>query len=142
MRSLKRNKQKMYYALYEDSKPAYETDADGNIIYDIMPDGEKVPRITGTTTSGYSMPVEFEENISTSKGEASAAVFGVDTDYTCTISTCDMKCPISETSRIWKETEPVFNEDGTVNGDSADYTVVKVADSLNSVMYAVKQRTK
>lgn len=142
MRSLNRNKQVMYYALYEDSKPIYETDENGNIIYDIMPDGTKIPQEIGSSETGYSAPVEFRANISTAKGEGANEVFGVSLDYTRSISTNDVSLPICETSLIWLENEPKYNDDGSVDGDSADYTVVQVAKSINSIMYAVKQITK
>jgi hypothetical protein len=138
MRSLNRNKQKMYYSTYSNSIPVYETDENGNIIY-IDINGQQVPIETGDFTKGYSLPVEFKENISSAKGETENEVFGVNLDYTKTISTTDLTLPISETSKIWKETEPVIKADGTVDIDSADYSVVAIGTSLNSVLYAVKK---
>ena len=52
-----------------------------------------------------------------------------------------MALPITETSLIWIETEPVINA-GVVDESSADYSVVAVARSLNSVVYALKNRKK
>ena len=51
MRGLKRNKQKLWYQLYDNHIPIYETDLDGNIIYDPVT-GE--PLLTGDFTVGYS----------------------------------------------------------------------------------------
>lgn len=138
MRSLKRNKQKMYYSTYSNSIPVYERDENGEIIF-INVGGELLSVETGETETGYSLPVEFKANISSSKGDASQELFGINLDYTKTISTTDMSLPISETSRIWLETVPRFNDDGTVDIDSADYSVAQVARSLNSIMYAVKK---
>jgi soluble P-type ATPase len=50
--------------------------------------------------------------------------------------------PISETSKIWKESEPVIKADGIVDIDSADYSVVAIGKSLNSVLYAIKKLPK
>lgn len=141
MRLLDRNKQKMYYSTYSNSIPVYQTDADGNIEYTSV-DGQLVPIDTGETTKGYSLPVEFKENISSAKGESENEVFGVNLDYTKTISTTDITLPITETSKIWKETTPVIKADGTVDIDSADYSVVAIGKSLNSVLYAIKKLPK
>ena len=42
MRSLKKNKQKLYYSLYSEEIPVYERDGDGNIKY-IEVDGKQEP---------------------------------------------------------------------------------------------------
>ena len=139
MRSLKKNQQKLWYATYSDQITIYETDGAGNIIYDEV-DGEQIPRIKAER-AGYNNPVLFSANISASKGTSDEEVFGVALDYTRTISTTDMTLPISETSLIWFETEPVI-ENGVVDEASADYSVVAVARSLNNVVYALKKRAK
>lgn len=96
---------------------------------------------TGDTKIKYSAPVMFMANISAFRGSAEADMFGVNMDYTKSISTCDLNLPISETSLIW-EMEPEVLSDGTANKDSADYTVVQVARGMYGVMYAVKKRQK
>lgn len=126
MRSLKRNQQKLYYATYDNRIPLYDENHD----------------FTGEYTTGYSKPVVFYANISPARGDSSDEVFGKSLDYTKSIVTCQKDLPIDEYSRIWMETEPVVNEDGTADGDSADYAVVQVARSLNSVSYAVKRLAK
>lgn len=141
MRSLERNKQKMYYSTYSNSITVYEKDENGNIIY-IDIDGQQVPVETGDVTKAYSLPIEFKENVSSAKGESENEVFGVNLDYTKVISTTDLTLPISETSKIWKETEPVIKADDTVDIDSADYSVVAIGKSLNSVLYAIKKLPK
>ena len=82
MRGLKRNKQKMWYQLYSEHIPVYETDLDGNIIYDPVT-GE--PLLTGDCTVGYADPVEFRANVSAVRGEANTDPFGVDLAYDKTI---------------------------------------------------------
>ena len=70
-------------------------------------------------------------------------VFGVDVDYTRTISTTDIDLPLTETSLLWYETKPVLLDDGTADPDSADYEVAaSPADSLNVLVIALKKRIK
>lgn len=140
MRSLKKNKQKLWYSNNVDKVTIYKKDEDGNIVYEDI-DGELIPVIIAEK-AGYSEPKEFYANISAGKGTAQEEVFGVSLDYTKTISTSDMGLPISETSLIWFETEPTFNADGTVDEASADYSMVGIAKSLNNVVYALKKRAK
>ena len=129
MRGLKRNQKTLYYQLYSEHIPVYETDLDGNIIYDPVT-GE--PLLTGDYTVGYADPVKFRANVSPARGDSDSDPFGISLDYTKQIVTCDMALPIAEGTLIW-ESEPV--------GDTgkADYKVVKVARSINSVLFAVKQ---
>ena len=69
-----------------------------------------------------------------------ADVFGSSVDYSRTISTCDMTCPITKLTRIWIGCEPKYNDDGSVNGDSANYEVAAPpAKSLNGIVIAIKE---
>lgn len=127
MNSLNKNKRKLMYSLYQDNIPEYDENGDP----------------TGGTKKGYSNPVEFKANLSAGKGSAEEQVFGKSIDFTRSISSTDMALPIDEYSRIWYETEPQYKEDGTVDGDSADYIVAApVATGLNSLMIAIKKRNK
>lgn len=76
MRSLKKNKQKLYYATYSDEIPVYETDEDGKIKY-TEDDGEPVPIQMGIM-AGYNKPVIFYANIARSGGEVEAKEYGFD----------------------------------------------------------------
>lgn len=138
MRSLKKNKQKLYYATYSDEIPVYETDENGKIKYTEV-DGELIPIPIGTM-AGYNEPVIFYANISAGKGDVQADVFGSSVDYSRTISTCSMDCPITKLTRLWIGCEPQYNEDGSVNGDSANYEVAAPpAKSLNGIVIAIKE---
>ena len=146
MRTQRRNQQKMYYALYDKEIPIYATDEQGNIIYDsyTTEEGEiityphEIERV-----SGYTKPEEFMGNIAMSGGEAEAVEFGIDlSQYSAVLITEKDLLPISETSRIWFESEPVYNADGTVNGDKADYMVVAVKPSLNYTKYLLNKIVK
>lgn len=141
MRSCKKNMQRLYYSLYSEEITIYERDENGEIVY-VEVDGVREPVVIGTMT-GYSKPVEFEANISAGRGNSQDAPFGSDVDYNRTISTTDMTCPIDELTRIWIESEPQYNPDGTVNGDSADYKVAAhPAKGLNNIVYAIKKLPK
>lgn len=140
MRSLRKNRQRLFYATYSNSIIVYEKDENGNIVH-VEVDGSLIPVIE-KEMAGYSEPKEFYANISAAKGTSDSEVFGVSLDYTKTISTCDMTLPISETSLIWFETEPAYNADGTVDSNSADYSVAAIARSLNNVVYAIKKLAK
>lgn len=135
MRMLNRNKQKMHYALYGKEVPIYDyyTDSEGN----------KIPLDTGETKITYENPVEFFGNISLSGGESEAVEFGLNlADYEAVLVMAKNTLPIDETSRIWHNTEPTYNEDGTVDEFSADYTVVKVSPSLNVDKFVLKKVVK
>lgn len=135
MRMARRNQQRLYYALYGKEVPVYEyyTDSEGN----------KIPLDTGETKITYETPVEFYGNISFSGSEVEAREFGLDlSQYSAVLVVQKGLLPIDETSQIWFETEPKFNEDGTVDEFSADYTVVKVSPSLNVDKFVLKKVVK
>lgn len=135
MRMARVNKQKMHYALYGKEVPIYDyyTDNEGN----------KIPLDTGETKITYENPVEFFGNIALSGGESEAVEFGLNlADYEAVLVMAKNTLPIDETSRIWHNTEPTYNEDGTVNELSADYTVVKVSPSLNVDKFVLKKVVK
>lgn len=135
MRMARVNKQKMHYALYGKEVPIYDyyTDSEGN----------KIPLDTGETKITYENPVEFFGNIALSGGESEAVEFGLNlADYEAVLVMTKNTLPIDETSRIWQNTEPTYNEDGTVNELSADYTVVKVSPSLNVDKFVLKKVVK
>ena len=141
MRNLKKNQQPLYYSTYSDEIKIYQRDEDGNIVY-IEVDGEQIPVEIGTV-AGYNKPVSFYANIAMSGGEAEAKEYGFDSSaYEAVLVTTDKSLPISETSRIWHTSRPQYNDDGTVNGDSADYSVLAVKPSLNAVKYLLKKLPK
>lgn len=152
----------MYYSLFLGDLPVYETrnytnypgqllpdenlhplDEDNeNIVY-IEVDGERVPVETGEMSLTYSRPKQFSGNIMPGGGKAQAEAFGLNVgDYEAVLVVDKNKLPITETSRIWFESEPEYNEDGTVNYFTADYTVVKPSPSINNDMFALKKVVK
>ena len=115
MRSLERNKQTFYYALY--SGVTEVTDENGDY--------------TGERQVTYSSPVKYRANISAARGESETAPFGIETNYSKTISTSDMTCPIQEDTVLWIGKDPTT--------DPYNFLVVKVAKSLNCILYAIRE---
>ena len=137
MRSLRRNKRELWYALYISEIPIYKTDQDGNIVY-IDVGGDQVPVKTGEFKQGYSKPVKFKANISSGRGYSQNEVFGINADFTRSISTTDMSNPIDEFSLIW-DREPKVLEDGTAEPMDAVYRVSgRPARGLTSIVIPIK----
>ena len=127
MRDLQRNQQTFYYALYQGRSDV--SDSSG------FKTGEK--KVT------YGNPVEMNANISPADGSVSDAIFGKDLQYSKTLVTCNMDCPIDEESVLWVGKDPYVSQ---VSGSSTisvltpyNYTVTRVAKGLNSIVYALQQ---
>ena len=142
MRSLKKNKQKLWYSTYADQIILYKRDENGEIEYIDDGEGNQIPIEIGTK-AGYDSPVSFYANISMSGGEVNPAEYGFDIgSYEAVIVTTDKSLPIDELSLIWHTTEPAIGIDGTVDETTADYSVIAVKPSLNSVKYLLKKVAK
>ena len=167
MRTLDQNKQKMYFAnegnynYIVDSKgnyivdekdsylvdsnvldsrvPIYETDSEGTVIYETI-DGEQYPVIIGYRVV-YCMPMHFKANISYNTGETRIAEYGLNTsDYDAIIVADKGKFPFDERTLIWHTSKPVYDEEGYLKPESADYRVVAVKTSLNHDRFILKKR--
>lgn len=140
MRSLKKNKQFLWYSTYADQITIYERDENGEIVY--VDTEKKIPKIIAEK-AGYNKPVSFCANISMSGGEANQTEYGFDTgSYEAVLVTTDKSLPLDELSLIWHTTEPVVSVDGVVDESTADYSVIAVKQSINSVKYLLKKRAK
>lgn len=115
MRTLERNKQVIYYALYEDKKPVLDEYGNETGEYEIL----------------YSSPTALRINVSAAAGESYTRQFGDMESYDKIMITDDMDCPIEESSILW-----IDNLD---TEEPHDYIVRKVAKGLNSIMYAVRK---
>lgn len=124
MRNLKKNTKKLWYSNYSGKIPILDENGDK----------------TGDYESGYTVPISFLATLSASRGNAYADMFGTNIDYTRTLSTVE-KLPIREESLIWVN-EPAMNPDGTVDSESADYSVTGIAEGLVRVVIALKARKK
>lgn len=140
MRQLRRNKQKMYYALYTAQVPVYARDDDGNIITTVV-DGDTV-QVVDSYVSGYSAATEFKANISFDSGETRMAEYGLNVgDYNAVISADKGTLPFDEQTLIWHNSEPKYN-DGVIVPESADYRVIAVKTSLNEERFILKKRAE
>lgn len=159
MRTLRKNQVLLQYSLQVAEIPEFQTDADGNIMYDGYTDdegnffpyldenGNKTPLFTGTTEILYGHPNPFMVSISMSGGEAEAVEYGLSTaDYSAVIILPLNAVPLKEGALIWHTSEPAYKYGGDeinidINGEqitgrfvektSADYIVVSVRNSLN-----------
>ena len=122
MRTLERNKIRIFYANYRSKKPL--EDEYGNLTgeYEIM----------------YGTPVEVKANVSAARGEATTRQFGDDESYDRVIVLDDPRTSIAATSILWIDTLPEIAEDGSTKTPH-DYIVKQVATSLNSVSIAVSK---
>ena len=131
MRTLRKNKVWIWYAVHTGEEPVYATDAQGNTIYDTV-NGVQVPRDTGSKRQTYSDPVKFLGNIVWSRngradayGMAKREPYGVSTaDYDATIITGKGETQIRETSLIWVSEPPTGDTKG-------DFVVTMYQPSLN-----------
>lgn len=144
MRLVRRNAQKMHYSLYNGSEPGYVLDENGDkIISYIDEEGNIYYEETGEMQSVYATPVEFFGNITMSGGESDAVEYGIDlSQYSAVLVTEKGSIPVTETSIIWFETEPITNESGNADEHSADYKIVKVSPSLNYDKYILQKNVK
>ena len=122
MRTLTRNKTRIYYANYRNKTPI--KDEYGNL--------------TGEYQIAYENPVAINANVSAARGESTTRQFGDDVRYDRIIVLDDPLIPIAETSILWIDTLPEIAEDGTTETPH-DYIVKQVATSLNSVSIAVSK---
>ena len=128
MRTPKRTKQKLFVAYYHDGEPLYETDEEGNIIYDTMPDGESIPRQIGETPAGYDAPVEIWNSITGTLTEDELKAFGTETQSVAKMTYKRGEFNFAIGDLIWKESEVEY-VDGKVDESSADYRVIGIQNT-------------
>lgn len=127
MRCLKKNKQKMYYSLYQTSTDVTTGET-------IIIDGKEVPVENGGTTKEYGDPVEFYGNISMSGSGVFETEYGIDVSgYSAILVMNKDEIPIDEHSLIWFTSPPT---------DKADYKVIKVVPSINVSKYLLQRIEK
>lgn len=115
MRSLNRNEQTIFYALYRGLTE--------NTIGDLY---------TGEMVADYTFPVAIRASVSAARGTADLDLFGVNISYSKTVIVDDISCPIDEHSILWIGRNLAHNAEH-------NYEVVAVAKSLNHITYAVKE---
>lgn len=114
MRSLCRNKRRLWYALHIEDKPI--KDEYGN------ESGESEPI--------YGEPTELYGNISAAVGEDVVEAFGNFTNYVRVLCVADVNCPLTERSIVWF---------GVPVDKPHNYIVTRKADSKNGILYALQE---
>lgn len=119
MRNLIRNKRSLWYAV-----PVGST----SILDEYGNDTLEVEMV-------FSSPLPFQANVSANVGQEAVQVFGSQTEYSRTVSIAGRACPLVEGCRVWFGVEP--NEQAS----NHNYTVVRVADSKNGYLVALREVT-
>lgn len=117
MRTLQRNRQTIWYALYQGTVDA--VDADGYS--------------TGETDVSYSDPVETEMNVSGGRGIAQAQFFGMDNPFTHVAVTQDLTTPFDTTTVFW------FGKTPSEDGDDYNMVCTGVATTINGRVIALRE---
>ncbi len=116
MRSLNRNKRLAYYALHTGE----------------IANRDEYGNETGESTPTYGKIEALRVNVSAASGEEAIQAFGSFTGYSRTMFIADNACPINENSIIWFGIAPPAPH---------NYIVVRKADSVNGVLYALQEVT-
>ena len=114
MRSLSRNKRKLYYALYMGEETVLDEDG-----YET---GESIP--------AYGAITELNANVSAAVGEDEVQAFGNFTNYSRVVCVADNRCPLAEHAIVWFGISPTLPH---------NYIVTRKADSKNGILYALKE---
>lgn len=146
MRTVRRNAQKMKYALYLGSVDVVATDYNGNPQYYKDGEGNIIYLVTGEKRDIYGEVQDFEANISMSGSEAEAQEYGLSlADYSAVLIISRGAYPIVEGTIIWTKSEVEYDgEESYYTTDmqtlirvrspqkvSSDFVTVKVSPSLN-----------
>ena len=119
MRDLIRNKRELWYAIQVGSTP---------ILDDYGNDTLEVEAV-------FSSPLYLMANVSANVGQEATEVFGAQTAYSRAVSITGRECPLVEGCRVWFGSEPNERE------SNYNYTVVRVADSKNGYLVALREVT-
>ena len=148
MRCMRRNKQKLYYALLIGTEPEYELDGSGNRVVDYVDEttGETFYVETGENKLIYGKPIEFEGNIALAGSDLLRQEFGIsDEHYEAVLVLNKGEIPITETSLLWYQTEPgtkLVNNEIYADEATADYRVLRSVPSLNNDRYILAKVVK
>ena len=147
MRTLRKNKQQMYYSLPLGEQPIYKLDENGQKIIDYVDEeGRVYYRETGESEMVYSIPVPFQNGISGKLSEVLVKEFGIDdSSMYAEMDTEAHKYPIVVESLIWRKSEPKYKDMKKTIPDksSCDYVVSGVLDEgLNVWNYLLRRNLK
>lgn len=147
MRTLYRNRQKLYYAELVGSETQYALDEHGNKIISYIDDSVTPPVVyyetLGTTEKHYTAPVEIEASISMSNGEMREQEYGLsESSYEAILVTERGKYPITKTCLVWFKTAPQVDKSGYAIPETADYTILSINESINVDKYVLGKVVK
>ena len=143
MRTLRKNKQKMYYSLYSTTSEIYEQE--GTSVKTIIDQetGESIPVSTGTLKPVYAPPVEFEANITSNLNKLHIEAYGVDQSAIYSeIMVQKGLVPLKIGSIIWRENPIVWEdeENRIPYQPSSDYTVMGLLTEYQHYDFYLLQR--
>lgn len=143
MRTLRKNKQKMFYSVPSGTRDKYKKNPDGTI-KTIEYKGKIIPESAGGYETSYSKPIEFVASISSKLNEMHAVSYGVDQSsiYSEVMVTKGM-LPLKYGMKIWLHNDIEYlisEEDGEPNPDTADYTVKGIMDEFKDYDWLLLQR--
>lgn len=124
MRTPRRVKQPLVYALLMGKQQEYKRDEQGNIIYRLV-HGEQVP-LKGELVDVYSSPIPFYNSISATLSEDEMQAYGAMTNIIAKMTYKREQYPFKTGTLIWKTSEVKLLDDGSPDPLSADYRVVGV----------------
>ncbi len=133
VRLARANKQTFKYSLLIGEETKFVLDENGNKVVDYVDEetGITYYRQEGETELIYSKPITCKANIAFSGGEVQQKEFGInDASYDAILVYVKGEFPITETSLIWYENEPAY-DNGRLDPKSADYKVMQIKNSLN-----------
>jgi len=143
MRTLRKNKQKMYYSLYSTTSEIYEQE--GTSVKTIIDQetGELIPVSTGTLKPVYAPPVGFEANITSNLNKLHIEAYGVDQSAIYSeIMVQKGLVPLKVGSIIWRENPIVWEdeENRIPYQPSSDYTVMGLLTEYQHYDFYLLQR--
>ena len=89
--------------------------------------------------SMFSMAISSGANNLGSQGMAELERYGITTGYTHRAVTEDMDCPMNEESLVWYRIQPTKEVDGEIVPVPHNFKVVRRAESLNHLIYYLKE---
>ena len=119
MRLMKRNQTAIYYCLYKGKEPLQDENGNETSEYRVL----------------YEKPVKQMCNVSHATGYAQMNMFGNLESYDKVMIIDDMNCPIDENTVLFIDSKPSYRQ----GKPAYDYTVKRVAKSLNTIAYAVSK---
>ena len=143
MRSLRKNKQRMYYSLYKAAEEVYEEE--GTSVRTIIDEetGEEIPVEVGTQKAVYLPTVEFFANITSNLNEMHIKAYGVDQSsiYSRIIAEKG-QLPLKVGSMIWRESDIEWDDKlrRIPKQASADYVVVGLMTEYQHADFYLLQR--